>query len=838
MTEIRSSSSSNATASTITTRKNKSGKGNLFILLLFTSILAHGILFSSRSIKPALVSRQIIEYGDNNNNNVADVTDVDSYSEYNSVTATHQQQQEQQQQHQQEKQEQQQHSLRMRSTTVVVQDDNEQQQTQQLPHWRLATDCSSYNLDCFTTARRENKYRSYPFPPSFKDIQEEEEWSVETFDQIPVDWIEYLEKDYTMANNNNNNNKSSAIEERNYLYPPTVSDAEYRTCVDLAVEQNKSTTEQLDEMLSGEFPRIVPEPDTNMVAFTISDYSYVHDMIHDVFQMMEETVGFSNQHFFLVALDPRSVELACRYGYSVILWKADVGNLKNAVANTKVILSHELVKRGIDFFFTEMDVWWIRSPKTNLIEFQNRHNTNNNNQEEEQKSDDEGKHIYFSGHQNNYNAPNIGVYAVKADEYSEEYFRVCLDVLKEKPDTHDQWVLAEVHRLFQHTYLNVTYNFGGTFEPDGPPETPTIQHPFIAKMFSPHEVVADERPMPTHQMLALHTLNNAPLQMPHGKKMIAKELGAYHGFKTHPGSSSIHNKNDDDSNSSVSSGDDSAGYYERSGESYRKYLWLDGELRSNFYSIAHQNRYHDKVVLRWTLAILIAIARKTNRIFVLPQIFDADMDAGTYFSWTYMDYSKVSEMVDFRETNFISNPKAWRSSTDGSGSVGSDHEDRWPFESVVNTAFYQGDDGYDISIYTEVSNRSSVISKRVWKANLSEHDRLDAWIGSLSTVPELESAEVLLINPDFMMESGYLGGVVSRMKHYQAELEKRNEDSDSKNEETNNHDERRLPPVGRFELEILEIYDLLRWCLDDNRRHTVSKASASDSCYGIGDRKN
>jgi hypothetical protein len=812
MTETRSSSS--AAATTTTTRRNKSGKGNLFILLLFTSILAHGILFSSRSIKPALVSRQIIEYGDNNNNNnngnnVADAdADADSDSDSDSVTATHQQQQQEQQEQQ---------HLRMRSVH------NEQTQ---LPHWRLATDCSSYNLDCFTTARRENKYRPYPFPPSSEDIQHE--WSVETFDQIPVDWIAYLEKD-TMANNNN---KSSAIEERNYLYPPTVSDADYRTCFDLAVEQNKSTMEQLDEMLSGEFPRIVPEPDTNMVAFTISDYSYVQDMIHDVFQMMDETVGFSNRNFFLVAIDQRSVELACRYGYSVILWKADAGNLKNAVANTKIVLSHELVKRGIDFFFTEMDVWWMRSPKSNLIDFQNRHNDNSNNNNQEEQKSDEDKHIYFSGHQNNYNAPNIGVYAVKADEYSEEYFRLCLDVLKEKPDTHDQWVLAEVHRLFQHTYHNVTYKFGGTFEPDGPPETPTIQHPFIAKMFSPHEVVADERPMPTHQMLALHTLNNAPLQMPHGKKMIAKELGAYHGFKTHPGS--IH-KNDD--SNSVSSGGDSAGYYERRGESYRKYLWLDGELRSNFYSVAHQNRYHDKVVLRWTMAILIAIARRTNRIFVLPQIFDADMDAGTYFSWTYMDYSKVSEMVDFRETNFISNPKAWRS-TGGSGSSDSDHEDRWPFESVVNTGFYQGDDGYDISIYTEVSNRSSVISKRVWKANLYEHDRLDAWIGSLSTVPELESAEVLLINPDFMMESGYLGGVVSRIKHYKAELEKRNEDSDSKNEETNNQDESRLPPVGRFELEILEIYDLLRWCLDDNRRHTVSKASASDSCYGIGDLTN
>jgi hypothetical protein len=833
MTETSSSAASTTTATTRSKSKIKSGsKGkNLFILLLFTSILAHGILFSSRSIKPALVARQKIEYGDsNNNNNNNNVADSDS----DSVTATTHQHQ------QQQEQEEQQH-LRMRQSTVH---DNEQEQ---LPHWRLATDCSSYNLDCFTTARRENKYRPYPFPfpqPSLsksKDIdididiqqQQEQEWSVETFDQIPKDWIEYLEKDLIMANNDNKS--SASIEERNYLYPPTVSEADYQTCFDQAVDQNKSTMEQLDEMLSGEFPRIVPEPDTNMVAFTISDYSYVQDMIHDVFQMMDEIVGFSNKNFFLVAIDQRSVELACEYGYSVILWKADAGNLKNAVANTKVVLSHELVKRGIDFFFTEMDVWWIRSPKSNLIDFQNRHTTttttnNNGNQEQQQKSDDEDKHIYFSGHQNNYNAPNIGVYAVKADKYSEEYFRLCLDVLKEKPDTHDQWVLAEVHRLFQHTYYNITYKFGGQFEPNGPPKTPKIQHPFIAKMFGPHEVVADERPMPTHQMLALHTLNNAPLQMPHGKKMIAKELGAYYGFKTHPGS--IHNKNDNDSNNSVPSGaDDSAGYYERSGESYRKYLWLDGELRSNFYSIAHQNRYHDKVVLRWTMAILIAIARKTNRIFVLPQIFDADMDAGTYFSWTYMDYSKVSELVDFRETNFISNPKAWKN-TDG------DHDRRWPFESVVNTALYQADDGYDISIYTEVSNRSSVVSKRVWKANLYEHDRLDAWIGSLSTVPELQSAEVLLINPDYMMESGHLGGVVSRLKHYKAELEKRNEDSDSNNEETNKQDERHLPPVGRFELEILEIYDLLRWCLDDNRRHTVSKASASDSCYGIGEWEN
>lgn len=803
---------------TESTKSNRRGRGNFFILLLFTSILSHGILFSSRSIKPALVARHI-EYG-----NVARRTTA--LTETGNVVLSNKQ-------------------LRTRK----------EQPREQLPHWRLATDCSSYHLDCFTTARRENKYRPYPFPlsPNNKQLSysssnnetsklSSPQWSVETLDRIPEDWIEYLKRDLT---------PKVPIEERNYLYPSTVSEDDYRTCFELAIEQNKSITEQLDVMLSGESPRIVPEPDTNMVAFTISDYSYVKDMIHDIFQMMDETVGFSPKNFFLVAIDQRSVELSCRYGYPVVLWKADEGNLKDAVANTKVFISHELVKRGIDFFFTEMDVWWIHSPKSNLIDFQNRHYNQLESKDHNQHQND--KHIYFSGHQNNYNAPNIGVYAVKADEYSEEYFRLCLDILEKKPDTHDQWVLAEVHRLFDHTYRNMTYKFGGNFEPDGPPETPTVQYPFSAKMFSPHEIVADERPMPTHQTLAIHTLNCAPLQMPHGKKMIAKELGAYYGFKTtHPG---IH-KNDSDSTTPFSdrpSGADNAGYYERSGEIYRKYLWLDGELRSNFYSIAHQDRYHDKSVLRWNMAILIAIARKTNRILVLPQIFDADMDAGTYFLWTMMDYSKVNDMVDFRETNFISNPKAWRSSG-GSGSGGPVGEDGepWPFESVVNTALFRAEDGYDISIYTQVSNRSSVVSKRVWKANLHEHDRLDAWIGSLSTVSELESAEVLLVNPDMMMDTGYLDGVVHRVATYKNVIDERNKDIANDNENTSPDAEqsissnrridkqddswkRHLPPVGRFELEILEIYDLLRWCWDTGMQHTVSKVSASDSCYGIGE---
>jgi hypothetical protein len=73
-----------------------------------------------------------------------------------------------------------------------------------------------------------------------------------------------------------------------------------------------------------------------MVAFTISDYSYTYDMVHDVYQMMEAVVGFDSlRNFFLLAIDRKTVDVACRYGYPVVYWNADEG-LRDAVANTKV----------------------------------------------------------------------------------------------------------------------------------------------------------------------------------------------------------------------------------------------------------------------------------------------------------------------------------------------------------------------------------------------------------------------------------------------------------------------------------------------------------------------
>jgi hypothetical protein len=51
---------------------------------------------------------------------------------------------------------------------------------------------------------------------------------------------------------------------------------------------------------------------------------------------------------------------------------------------------------------------------------------------------------------------------------------------------------------------------------------PEVNHPFLSASWSPHEVVADERPVPTDTTLAIHPLSGAPLMNPYGKKMVSR----------------------------------------------------------------------------------------------------------------------------------------------------------------------------------------------------------------------------------------------------------------------------------------------------------------------------
>ena len=210
------------------------GRNNTIALLLLTSILAHGILFSSSAINQSTKRFQ--------------TSSNEDYTIDNAPGNTQQQ---------------------LRSTS-------QQKAQEQLPHWRLATDCSSYSFDCFAKAQRDHEYLPYPFSSPLREnieasldseettstMQLRNEWSVEKFDEIPSDWMEYLEQKETGG--------KPPIADRNYLYPPMVPEDEYQACLDFAINQNKSTIEQLDVLLSGDSPQLTPEPDTNMIAFTIS----------------------------------------------------------------------------------------------------------------------------------------------------------------------------------------------------------------------------------------------------------------------------------------------------------------------------------------------------------------------------------------------------------------------------------------------------------------------------------------------------------------------------------------------------------------------------------------
>jgi hypothetical protein len=277
----------------------------------------------------------------------------------------------------------------------------------------------------------------------------------------------------------------------------------------------------------------------------------------------------------------------------------------------------EFVKRGLAFFFTEMDVWWIESPKPSLKAFQ------------QQKEDDlVGNHLYFSAHQNNPWAANIGVYAAKANKYTQEYFAHCIDALKQRPETHDQLVMQQVHLAFENALNNQTFEFGGYWGKDvSPPPVPKVNWPFKGRFWSPHDIAADERPLPTRETMAIHTLCHLPLLNPHGKKMIARELGVYYGFRTDATSYFVVGVDGSGFNNKDVS--ESAGYYTRIGDHHRRYVALDGPLRTNLYTMSRIEIYQNHVAFQWTVTLLMVIARWSNRILILPQVTISAMDAGS-----------------------------------------------------------------------------------------------------------------------------------------------------------------------------------------------------------------
>ena len=144
--------------------------------------------------------------------------------------------------------------------------------------------------------------------------------------------------------------------------------------------------------------------------------------------------------------------------------------------------------------------------------------------------------------------------------------------------------------------------------------------------------MSSTHPILTPAAVYVHTLGTGPLKDPHGKKMQAKELGVWHGRGAPPGV---------------------APYYgPRAHDGRTRYVALDGPWHGAL-SLSEKVGYHNGNGLKRRVAFLVAVAAATGRALLLPRVI---VDYNTYFLWPLLDLASAG--VAYRETNFLSNPRA------------------------------------------------------------------------------------------------------------------------------------------------------------------------------------
>jgi hypothetical protein len=353
---------------------------------------------------------------------------------------------------------------------------------------------------------------------------------------------------------------------------------------------------------------------------------------------------------------------------------------------------------------------------------------------------------------------------------------------KESPNTHDQYIFGQL--LLLAWTINETgspgVKFNRMWNPIPKPEynPPKMNHPLFWGLYTPMEIMAGERPYPTKNTIAIHTLTKNPLRRPFGKKILAKELGAWTGFTGTYGD---------------------GGYYARTGVN-RRYLMMDGHDSPSSYNTVQTFEWdamnaesflvNSASAFQWTMAVLLSLARRTGRIFIMPKLISKE---GGHFLWTVLDFEAVEEMnIDFRETNFPHNKKSSFSS----------------LHSVARTALAPINDvDKEGSMYVQFPNKSI----QAWKFSddmSEEQAALDAWWGLHTAVSEVDSAELLLVNPHFISAST-AAKLKSKMR---------------RNDYT--------PSIA--EKEIIEVYKRLRWCLGNpivNKDTTIGQSAAELSCH-------
>ena len=164
--------------------------------------------------------------------------------------------------------------------------------------------------------------------------------------------------------------------------------------------------------------------------------------------------------------------------------------------------------------------------------------------------------------------------------------------------------------------------------------------------------------------------------------------------------------------------------------------------------------------------------------------------------------------IEYRETTFANNPKAWHSVAD-------------PFRTVARTAL--GDFRKDGTMFAEFDTGTGEKATRAWKFNatlgMDQVDSIDAWWALHTAVPDIDNAELLLANPHFL-NIHYHRPLANRLKRG---IWNFTPDKDS----------------GRTsaEYEITSVFSRLRWCdykMDEGQDLIVGVLKSTNDCYGKG----
>ena len=519
----------------------------------------------------------------------------------------------------------------------------------QRPSWMTQVDCSAYDYSC-ASSRMRGAYEAYPMhrPPG------------EISDTLSLDSDGGAAFRKRVLERLVATNAPAAAPSRRWWLAATASDegavqvSKDPETTRRALEASRLTS--LDDRLQaavsseGAVPgsTVLPAPLSKRLAWTMMDKKYAHDMLFDVAHMARHVAGF--EKLVVVALDEPTTRAcaagsisAASAGASATRGVQTSGRMKGVsnalvevVQGAKFKASLWFVQKGYDFVFFEADVWFTKSVDVlwsaahrDVVTYQ-----------ESRTLPLEEVDLYVAAHQNNPTYTNIGVYAARATDASREFFSGLLEEMRLKPGKHDQLLF---HNLLTWHRMKPSQPVPGDW--GDAPKIPRPTNPAAWAFIDNHQGVASTHPIITQDTAFVHTLGNVPLDSQEGKKIQSKELGAWHGLGSPPGTPS---------------------YYGASAHDGRtKYLALDGSPLNGI-SLCERGDYHNGRVAKARVAVLLALAAHTGRVLLLPRVV---VDYHQYFLWTFLDLKSVGYGVEWRETNFPSNPRSWKNGTHAFGST-------------------------------------------------------------------------------------------------------------------------------------------------------------------------